>query len=336
MTDFSNATLANFNQTLLLHTSLCTLSTCPLVLDGKQLAHLTYLPNLGGNEFYIAIFVILILLQTAFGIRYRTWGYWIGMFGGLLCEIIGYIARIMMNSNPFSTSNFIMYLVCLTIGPAFLTASIYLCLSRIIIIYCESAARFRARYYTYFFIFCDVVSLVLQAAGGGITSGATTVATDQMGKNLLIAGLAFQVASLTVFAILCADLVIAFHKVPESACNPEFVGLRKSKKLRYWFCSLSASVLFIYIRSCFRVAELSQGFKGTLANSEITFMILEGAMIVLATLLLTVLHPGLVLGRGGWAAADFRRLMGGEIEMKKPANNKFMPWRKTSGKSERL
>jgi len=67
-------------------------------------------------------------------IRYRTVGYLIGMLGGLLCEIIGYVGRIMMHSNPFIDTNFIMYLVCLTIGPAFLSASIYLCLSRIVII----------------------------------------------------------------------------------------------------------------------------------------------------------------------------------------------------------
>ena len=34
-------------------------------------------------------------------------------------------------------------------------------------------------------------------------------------------------------------------------------------------------------------------------------MVLEGAMIVLATFLLTALHPGFVMGRDAWEAADW-------------------------------
>ena len=30
------------------------------------------------------------------------------MFGGLVLEIVGYVARIMMHSNPFIKSNFLM------------------------------------------------------------------------------------------------------------------------------------------------------------------------------------------------------------------------------------
>jgi RTA1 like protein len=61
---------------------------------------------------------------------------------------------------------------------------------------------------------------------------------------------------------------------------------------------------FILLRSCFRVAELAKGFNGQLANQEAPFMILEGAMIVLATALLTVFHPGRSFGErwrdAGW------------------------------------
>jgi hypothetical protein len=58
--------------------------------------------------------------------------------------------------------------------------------------------------------------------------------------------------------------------------------------------ALSLATICIFVRSVFRVAELSEGFGGKLANQEVTFMILEGAMIVVACLSLTVLHPGIV------------------------------------------
>ena len=60
--------------------------------------------------------------------------------------------------------------------------------------------------------------------------------------------------------------------------------------------ALAIAVLTIFVRSCFRVAELQTGFNGKLANEQIPFMILEGGMIAIASIALTVWHPGLVFG----------------------------------------
>lgn len=57
------------------------------------------------------------------------------------------------------------------------------------------------------------------------------------------------------------------------------------------------AVITIFVRSCFRVAELSGGFGGDLANDEVTFMVLEGAMVAVAAVALTIGHPGFVFGR---------------------------------------
>ena len=94
---------ANFNATLLNNTDLCTLQTCPLVL-----AHTNYIPSLGGNALYAAIFGLALITQVFFTIKYRTWGYGVAMFGGLMLEIIGYVGRIQMHSNPFAKGPFLM------------------------------------------------------------------------------------------------------------------------------------------------------------------------------------------------------------------------------------
>lgn len=52
------------------------------------------------------------------------------------------------------------------------------------------------------------------------------------------------------------------------------------------------------------MAELKQGFDGKLANQEVSFMILEGAMILLAIIPPTVLHPGFAF-QGNWRQANF-------------------------------
>lgn len=95
--------------------------------------------------------------------------------------------------------------MCLTIAPAFLTAAIYLSLSRLVIIHGEHLARFAPRTYTITFICCDIISLILQAAGGAMAASGGDMDSKQTGVNIMIAGLVFQVVSLALFMALCAD-----------------------------------------------------------------------------------------------------------------------------------
>lgn len=55
------------------------------------------------------------------------------------------------------------------------------------------------------------------------------------------------------------------------------------------------SSVTIFVRSAFRVAELREGFQSPLASNEVSYMVLEGAMIIIACFTLTVGHPGLCL-----------------------------------------
>jgi hypothetical protein len=140
------------------------------------------------------------------------------------------------------------YLICLTIGPAFISASIYICLGRIVVVYGESISRLRPRTYTAVFILCDLISLLLQAAGGAITSIADADEPDlsQAGVNIMIAGLASQVVSLAIFMALCLDFAWKVHK-NQQELNPEtsMVKLRSSIKWKAFIAGKSCIVVFI-------------------------------------------------------------------------------------------
>lgn len=69
--------------------------------------------------------------------------------------------------------------------------------------------------------------------------------------------------------------------------------------------ALALATLCILVRSIFRVAELSEGFNGKLANQQITFTVLEGAMVVLAAGGLTAFHPGFAMGHA-WHESNLR------------------------------
>lgn len=121
----------------------------------------------------------------------------------------------------------------------------------------------------------------------------------------MVAGVGWQVASLGIFAILCAEFAWRVHRTLDGQLNPDFVDLRKTLKFRGFLWALGLATLAIFVRSLYRCLELEGGFRGKLANEQIPFMILEGAMISSAVLLLTVFHPGFAFG-GGWHDAAWK------------------------------
>ncbi|KAK9341982.1 RTA-like protein [Lipomyces starkeyi] len=225
------------------------------------------------------------------------------MFGGLVLEILGYVGRIQMHFNPFTRNPFAMYLVCLTIAPAFLGAAVYLCLSRIVVVYGENLSRFKPRTYTLVFVACDVISLLLQASGGAIASGSGS-SSGMTGKNLMLAGLIFQVVATLLFMAACTEFAWRVHQAGLDARDPNHVGLRNSRLFHVFLWGLAVAISCIFTGSVYRVAELSQGFQGTLANQQVAFMVLERAMIFVAAGAQTLLHPGYCF-QASWNAANF-------------------------------
>lgn len=119
------------------------------------------------------------------------------------------------------------HIITLAIAPAFLSAAIYLCLSRIVVVFSEQVSRIKPRTYALVFATCDFISLVLQAAGGAILSGGETMSLKQMGVNILITGLSTQVVSLFLFIVLGAEYAIRLRRKP-GVRNPEFEHLRST------------------------------------------------------------------------------------------------------------
>jgi hypothetical protein len=197
---------------------------------------------------------------------------------------------------------FLMQIVCLTIAPAFLAAGVYLCLSRIVTTFGRDNSRISARAYPMIFITCDFLSLIFQAAGGGIASVKTQNREDpKLGNNLMIAGLAVQVVTLLIFILLALDFAIRTnYRIGQvgshNALNPRHAALRKSWRFKGFLIALSLSTLCIFTRCVFRVAELSDGWSGHLMKVQHYFIGLEGVIIIAAVLLLNLFHPGFCFG----------------------------------------
>ncbi|KEF56423.1 uncharacterized protein A1O9_08004 [Exophiala aquamarina CBS 119918] len=277
--------------------------------------YLDYLPNVPANAVFVAIFTIATAAQAILAWRHRTWGYSIAMLIGTILEVVGYGGRIGLHYNVFINTWFIMYLCCLTIAPALFTAAIYLSLSRILAIYGETLSFIRGRSITLTFISCDLISLVLQAVGGALASTAITIETRDIGVNIMIAGLSAQVAATTGFSLVCLHIMWNVRKHPERV-NVEHEGFRRGKRFRAFIWAIVIAITTILIRCSFRVAELSEGFKGELANNEVLYMIFEAAMMSICVFVLTIAHPGLTLG-AHWNRGKFHWNQKQKREVKK-------------------
>lgn len=282
----------------------------------KQFGYLDYLPSIPANVFFLAFFGVALLSQILISILYLTrrrihaWTFTLPVLCGLLLEIIGYGGRIGMSqgTNVFIDTYFIIYLCCLTIAPAFFSAAVYLSLSRIVTIYAPTKSVLKPRTITILFISCDILSLILQAVGGALASTANTPEQRDNGVNVMLAGLATQVAATTAFACVCLHLAWAVRrdKRQQSAllnsttasASPTPTELwRRRVPFRAFLVALAAAVVTILIRCAFRCAELSGGFKGELANDETLFMVFDSAMMAICATALTGAHPAVTLGK---------------------------------------
>ncbi|KJZ72942.1 hypothetical protein HIM_07705 [Hirsutella minnesotensis 3608] len=260
----------------------CNLDTCPV-----EWSLYGFRPSLAANVAFLALFAVMGLVHTWLGIKWRTWGFMTGMILGCLCELVGYVGRIMLWKDPFSFNGFMTQIICLTIAPVFYTASIYVTLYKAINYFAPDLSRFHPKLFYWIFIPFDLVCLCLQAAGGAMSTDSS--GSNKAGENISMAGLALQVVILTAFIAAFADYMFRYWR------SGRLMGF--GGRIGIFFFGLTASTLLILVRCAYRVAELRDGYNGTLIKEEIPFIVLEGVVIVLAGFALCLGHPGLVFDR---------------------------------------
>jgi hypothetical protein len=149
------------------------------------------------------------------------------------------------------------------------------------------------------------MSLLLQAAGGGIASSETHQnKPPNTGDNIMVAGLAFQVFTLLIFMLLCLDFAIRTarrHKALGASAfdqNPLFIQLRSKWQFKAFLGALTLATICIFWRSVYRVAELSEGWTGHLIRQQWLFLGFEGVMVIVACFALNLFHPSLMFKEG--------------------------------------
>lgn len=253
------------------HTVDCTLETCP-ISDSIY----TYRPSLAANVAFLALFALSGIVHGVQGWITKKRAFTISVLLGSISEIIGYTGRIISHHDPFDQNGFLIQICCITLAPAFFTAGIYFCLGDIVARLPIPTSRIKPMGYAAIFIPCDLVSLILQGTGGGLASTESQGGADpKSGTNVMVAGLAFQVASLTLFILLAAEYSwksIQWRRKDGLGSPLPF----SRQRLQLFISFFSLAIICIYVRCVYRVVELSEGWNGHLIQDETYFITLEG------------------------------------------------------------
>lgn len=133
-------------------------------------------------------------------------------------------------------------------------------------------SRFKPALFYWVFIPCDIVSLILQATGGALSCVGSDKAAVEIGENISLAGLIFQVVTLIVFCIAFADYVIRARRSPARD--------RLDRPLMIFLGFMFAATFFILVRCVYRIVELGQGYFSELFRDEGLFIAFESVYVL--------------------------------------------------------
>ncbi|KAL4953824.1 RTA1 like protein-domain-containing protein [Aspergillus filifer] len=257
---------------------------CHAYIDGFGTPY-GYPPSLPAGIVFLVLFGLTMIGHTAQMIWKRTW--WTSVFAiGSLTEVIGWAGRTWSAECPYNGQAFLMQITTLIIAPTFYTAGVYVLLGRFIQILGRDSSILSPRVYLFIFVTCDIVSLVVQAVGGAMASIAANQedGNTDPGTNIMVAGIIFQMASITIFVLCAADFV---RRTLRRRLLQHLMG-----SVVPLLAAMIFSVICIYIRSIYRTIELLEGWDGYLITTERFFIALDGAMMVLAVAIFNFVHPG--------------------------------------------
>ncbi|CAM9014016.1 unnamed protein product [Wickerhamomyces anomalus] len=260
------------------------------------------IPSFGGNLTFLILFALAMVLHAGLGFWYKQWWVMVSFVCGCGLELAGFVTRTLSHENYDFQPYFLCQIISLTIAPVFIIGGVYILLAKFIVIYGAQFALMKPMAYSYIFMACDFVSLAVQAAGGALAATASTKQDNEVGTHVMVAGLAFQVFSMTVYVLLFLHFFynIRFfnkrkHEEIADYFNPDYEQLR-SRRIFQWFpYVVFVCVGFIYIRCIYRVVELAEGWSGYLITHESFLFFLDALMIALTSFTLLIFHPGFAL-----------------------------------------
>ena len=171
------------------------------------------------------------MLHSYQAYRAKYWVVYPTLVLGCLTEILGWSARLWSNQNVLLLTPFLMQISTLIMAPVFFSAFDYIILGVAIRRLGPQYSVLRPGWYLTIFLTADVISLVLQAVGGGQASAsAGDGAPTQTATDIMVAGIIFQLISMGVFVLLGLDFILRATSKRAYAFRERQIAARRAKR----------------------------------------------------------------------------------------------------------
>jgi hypothetical protein len=207
-------------------------------------------------------------------------------------EFVGYLTRAMSIKNLDSRGLFIIQTVVILVAPAVMAAACYMAFGRIVL--WVVPPRFQtarhlwvpARRITPIFVGSDVFSFFVQVIGGAMVASANDKSHANRGKNIVMVGLALQLAAFGFFVVASFRLNILLRR------GLRDVSLPKERNWQLFLTAINVANILILIRTILRFVEFALGTTNYLIDHEWFFYAFDSALMLLVAALFVVVHPG--------------------------------------------
>ncbi|KAI0431713.1 RTA1 like protein-domain-containing protein [Xylaria sp. FL1042] len=263
-------------------------------------------PTLTANAVLLAFFAILIPIALTLGARYRSLGFATAIATSLSLEVIGYIGRLLLHNHHNDRTDFAIFLVGTILGPTCICGAMFWTVPRIVTIYGEQYHSWRSLWYLLLFSVLTIVSLALEFAGAIVATVQDAPSTIGTGLRVLITGLVVQLVALFIFTLHGILFAIKL-RTRQHELDPKFTFVYTSTPFKIFLATFTSTTVLISLRTGYRTVQVAEGFQSPIAQSEILFLVLDGTVMLVATILLLVCFPARVLGQS-WPDTPVGRL----------------------------
>ncbi|KAH8888527.1 hypothetical protein GQ53DRAFT_795708 [Thozetella sp. PMI_491] len=262
------------------------------------------------------MFGLLTLGHIVEAVVYKKRYAWVVCMGGIwetVAFVLGALGAHDQQNATFAIGHQLLFLL----APLWINAFVYMTLSRMVHFYLpdQKVWFIKSHIMSKIFVWADVATFLVQAAGGSMASPGSDANTVKIGLNVYTAGVGLQEGFIVIFV----GLMVIFHRranevdrqgsyrLPGDEQDEVFVPKRGWKATTY---SLYVVLALITMRIAYRIAEFASGIdpaKNPLPYNENYAYALDAAPMMAALILLLIWNPGRILQGPNSDFTEFRR-----------------------------
>ncbi|KAH7120864.1 putative RTA1 domain protein [Dendryphion nanum] len=262
-------------------------------------AYWAYNPSFTIAIIFFALFGLEFIGHTIQGFVYKKVCWfdvrfvWV-LLMGVLWETISFGARMIGSRNQQKIVYVVISNLLFLLAPLWINAFAYMTLGRVIYYFHPDRRCYniRADRISKYFVWADVLSFFVQAAGGSLMNPENSTDAQKWGLRVYMAGCGIQQVFIFCFTVLAVRFQRDMHEIDSRGAGyPNRTGW----KMQIW--NLYAVLTLITIRIIFRLVEYARGTdpSNPIPYNEAYIYGFDAAPMVLAILLLNIFHPGRVL-----------------------------------------